>query len=107
MEMSRRQPAVIIEPQTLSQLSFAAFAYSDKRVVSNQAECLAPNFEPVGGASFLRVEYRDASRVLKRHESYWADQQYPSQCSDNCAPLRACNRHRCHGYNHSRHRRSG
>ncbi|HEY7546942.1 MAG TPA: hypothetical protein VID27_18770, partial [Blastocatellia bacterium] len=56
MKMAGRQPPVIIESEFVLEFGLASFAYSENGIASNERERLAPHFQPVSGAAFVKIE---------------------------------------------------
>lgn len=102
--MTWRKPAFVVEPQAPFEFRLAAFADANQRVVFYDPERLAPNFKPVSGAAFVRIEHRNAARVLERQDSQRQNNKDTRDRRYNNASPAACERHHNHGNAQSRQR---
>jgi len=93
--MTRRQSASVVEAQTLFEFALAPLAYSNEWIVLDDAEGFAPDFEPIGGAAFFRIEYGYTTRMLDGHQrKRKPDHNAGHSRNDNTATA-ACEGHHC------------
>lgn len=104
--MTGRKSAFVVEPKAPLEFRLAAFADTNQRIVFYDTEGLAPYFEPVSGAPFLRIEYRNAARVLDRQKRQRKNNQNTRDRKPEDSTPAACESHHKDRNAKSRQRRA-
>jgi len=93
MKVSRRQASLVIESEGFLQLSLAALAYAQQRIVLDNPESFPPHLDPVSCAPLFRIKQRYAARMLYSDQRQGEHYQYAGRCRYEHSAAAAC---QCH-----------